>query len=208
LHTDVLEAEEAIEIAKNEAVMNGSAPPNLPQPPKPYESISAKIQNIAHHTALDSFVFPIHMLLPKLAQYSVAEEQDNRIGAHACWPVQLFLSLGISHDAIVHVLEAALETPGGNYNQQASIRVRLVELIAYVVDDWVADLRRRGGSKQAGTITQSVAELLQRCEGQLTPRTNNPGGADAAELRGTLRTLLREVGALADRVPMGSLRYL
>ncbi|KAG9252658.1 nucleoporin Nup157/170 [Emericellopsis atlantica] len=208
LHTEVLEAEEAIEIARNEATMNGTAPPNLPQPPKPYESISAKIQNIAHHSSLDSFVFPIHMLLPKLVQYSVAEEQDNRIGAHACWPAQLFLSLDVSHDNIVKALEAALETPGGNYNQQGSIRVRLVELIVYAVDDWVADLRRRGGSKQAGTITQSVTELLKRCEGQLTPRTNNPGGADVGDLMGALRTLLREVATLADRAPMGSLRYL
>ncbi|PHH91198.1 hypothetical protein CDD83_1384 [Cordyceps sp. RAO-2017] len=63
--------------------------PGMPSPPMPYEAVTSKIQNIAHHTSLDSNVFPIETLLPELCRYAVAYQQDATIGAEPTWPVQL-----------------------------------------------------------------------------------------------------------------------
>ncbi len=178
------------------------------QLPMPYESVSSKIQNIAHHTSLDSFVFPIPTLLPELCRYAVAEHQDASIGADPCWPVHLFLSLGVSHDMIVRVLENVFETEDWGF--RGTTRTRIIELIVYAVNDWVADVRRRGGAGKAGTISNSVGDLLQKCESELPPpgRGQNAGGSDLAEIRRVLRTLRREVAGLVERVPTGSLRFV
>ncbi|GAB0133086.1 hypothetical protein EsDP_00001502 [Epichloe bromicola] len=182
--------------------------PGMPTPPLPYEAVSSKIQNIAHHTSLDSFVFPIQTLLPELCRYAVAYQQDATIGADPTWPVQLFLSLGVSHDMIVRVLESIFDTQ--DYGFSGMVRNRIVENIAYVVNDWVAEVRRRGGAGKGGSIGQSVGELLGRCEAALPPpgQGSNNGGADLADIRRALRTLRREVTGLIERVPTGSLRFM
>lgn len=182
--------------------------PGMPTPPLPYEAVSSKIQNIAHHTSLDSFVFPIQTLLPELCRYAVAYQQDATIGADPTWPVQLFLSLGVSHDMIVRVLESIFDTQ--DYGFSGMVRNRIVEIIAYVVSDWVAEVRRRGGAGKGGSIGQSVGELLGRCEAALPPpgQGSNNGGADLADIRRAVRTLRREVTGLIERVPTGSLRFM
>lgn len=174
----------------------------------PYESVSSKIQSIAHHTSLDSFVFPIPTLLPQLCLYAVSEHQDASIGADPCWPVQLFLTLGVSHDMIVRVLENVVETEDWGFRGPS--RTRIIELIVYAVNDWVADVRRRGGAGKAGSIGSSVGDLLQKCEAELPPpgRAQNSGGSDLAEIRRVLRTLRREVAGLVERVPTGSMRFM
>lgn len=182
--------------------------PGMPTPPLPYEAVTSKIQNIAHHTSLDSFVFPIQTLLPELCRYAVAYQQDATIGADPTWPVQLFLTLGVSHDMIVRVLENIFDTQ--DYGFSGMVRNRIIEIIAYVVNDWVAEVRRRGGAGKGGSIGPSVGELLARCESALPPpgQGNNNGGADLADVRRVLRTLRREVAGLIERVPTGSLRFM
>lgn len=174
----------------------------------PYEAVSSKIQNIAHHTSLDSFVFPIETLLPELCRYAVAYQQDATIGADPSWPVQLFLSLGVSHDMIVRVLESIFDTQ--DYGFSGMVRNRIIEIIVYVVNDWVAEMRRRGGASKGGAISPAVGELLGRCEAALPPpgHGNNNGGTDLSEVRRVLKTLRREVGGLVERVPTGSLRFM
>lgn len=182
---------------------------NLPRgaapPPLPYESVSSKIQNIAHRTSLDSFVFPIQTLLPELCRYAVAYEQDATIGADPTWPVQLFLSLGVSHDMIVRVLENVFDTQ--DYGFSGPVRNRMIELIVFAVRDWVAEVRRRGGGGGKGYagMGMSVAELLQRCEAAMPApgHGSNHGGAELAEVRRGLKALRREVAALVERVPPG-----
>ena len=141
--------------------------PGMPTPPLPYEAVTSKIQNIAHHTSLDSFVFPIQTLIPELCRYAVAYQQDATIGADPTWPVQLFLTLGVSHDMIVRVLENIFDTQ--DYGFSGMARNRIIEIIAYVVNDWVADVRRRGGAGKGGSIGTSVADLVSRCESALPP---------------------------------------
>ena len=175
----------------------------------PYESVSSKIQNIAHHTSLDSFVFPIPTLLPQLCRYAVSEHQDATIGANPCWPVQLFLSLGVSHDMIVRVLENVFETEDWGF--RGATRSRIIELIVYAVSDWVADVRRRGGAGKGGSIGPSVGDLLQKCEAELPAPgrgQQNTGGSDLAEVKRALWTLRREVAGLMERMPTGSMRFM
>ncbi|PNY28783.1 nucleoporin [Tolypocladium capitatum] len=183
--------------------------PGMPSPPMPYEAVTSKIQNIAHHTSLDSFVFPIQTLLPELCRYAVAYQQDATIGADPTWPVQLFLALGVSHDMIVRVLENIFDTQ--DYGFSGMVRNRIIEMMAYVANSWVAEVRRRGGGGgKGGSIGPWVGELLARCEAALPPpgQGNNNGGADLAEVRRVVRTLRREVAGLVERVPTGSLRFI
>ncbi|CAM1503113.1 Fc.00g078890.m01.CDS01 [Cosmosporella sp. VM-42] len=182
--------------------------PGMPSPPLPYESVTSKIQNIAHRTSLDSFIFPIQTLLPELCRYAVAYQQDATIGADPSWPIQLFLTLGVSHDMIVRVLENIFDTQ--DYGFSGSVRNRIIELIVFVVNDWAAEVRRRGGAGKGGSIGPSVGELLARCDAALPPpgHGNNNGGADLADVRRVLKTLRREVAGLVERVPSGSLRFM
>lgn len=182
--------------------------PGMPSPPLPYEAVTSKIQNIAHHTSLDSFVFPIQTLLPQLCRYAVAYQQDATIGADPTWPVQLFLNLGVSHDMIVRVLENIFDTQ--DYGFSGMVRNRIIEIIVYVVNDWVAEVRRRGGASKGASIGLSVGELLSRCEAALPMpgHGNNNGGTDLADVRRVLKMLRREVAGLVERVPTGSLRFV
>ncbi|KAH7324644.1 Non-repetitive/WGA-negative nucleoporin C-terminal-domain-containing protein [Stachybotrys elegans] len=171
----------------------------------PFEAVASKIRNIAHRTSLDSFVFPIQTLLPEVCRYAVAFKQDNSVGADSWWPVQLFLSLGVSHDMIVRVLEDIFDTQ--DYGFSGTALNRIIEFIVYVVNDWVAEMRRRGGAGKAGAIGTSVGELLSRCEAALSGHMTNPGGAEVAEIRRVLKVLRREVAGLVERAPTGSLRF-
>ncbi|KAI9152112.1 Nucleoporin NUP170 [Paramyrothecium foliicola] len=176
--------------------------------PMPYEVLSTRIQNIAHQTSLDSFVFPIQSLLPQLCKYAVEEHQDRSINADPAWPVQLFLHLGVSHDMIVRVLENLFDTQ--DYGFSGNTRNRIIELIVYVVRDWVADVRRRGGSGKGSSIGPAVGELLARCESALPAPGygSNPGGGELADIRLAMRTLRREVAGLVERIPTGSMRFM
>ncbi|PTB41657.1 uncharacterized protein TrAFT101_009736 [Trichoderma asperellum] len=190
-------------MAKHEATEAG-----MSLPPLPYEAVTSKIQNIAHHTSLDSFVFPIQTLLPQLCRYAVTYQQDATIGADPTWPVQLFLSLGVSHDMIVRVLENIFDTQ--DYGFSGMVRNRIIEIIVYVVNDWVAEVRRRGGAAKGGLLGPSIGDLLQRCEAALPAagQGHNDGGANLADIRRVLRMLRREVAGLVERLPTASMRFM
>ncbi|KAL7961296.1 Non-repetitive/WGA-negative nucleoporin C-terminal domain-containing protein [Trichoderma compactum] len=191
-------------MARHEAIEAG-----MQMPPLPYEAVTSKIQNIAHHTSLDSFVFPIQTLLPQLCRYAVAFQQDTTIGADPTWPVQLFLSLGVSHDMIVRVLESVFDTQ--DYGFSGMVRNRIIEIIVYVIGDWVAEVRRRGGAGKGGSLGPSISDVLQRCEAALPGpgQGHNNGGADLADVRRALRMLRREVAGLVERVvPAASMRFM
>ncbi|KAG6029595.1 hypothetical protein E4U19_000882 [Claviceps sp. Clav32 group G5] len=181
---------------------------DMPNPPMPYEAVSSKIQKIACHTSLDSFVFPIKMLLPEVCRYSVAYQQDATIGADPTWPAKLFLSLGVSHDMIVRVLEGIFDTR--DYGFSGAARTRIIEILAFVVNEWVAEVRRRGGTGKGGSLGPAVGDLLRRCEEALPPpgQGHNTGGAELADIRRLVKSLRREVGGLIERAPSGSLRFI
>ena len=175
----------------------------------PYEVLSNKIRDIAHHTSLDSFVFPVDKLLPELCRYAVGHQQDATIGADPCWPVQLFLALGVSYDMITRILENVFDTQ--DYGFSGMVRNRCIELIAFVVHEWVAEVRRRGGAAgKAGSLSPYVSDLLERCEKAMPPsgQGRNDGGSELGEVRRMVRSLRREVGELSERVPTGSMRFM
>jgi nuclear pore complex protein Nup155 len=174
----------------------------------PYEVLSTRIQNIAHQTSLDSFVFPIQTLLPQLCQYTVAEKQDATINADPTWPVQLFIRLGVSHELITRVLENIFDTQ--DYGFSGSTHTRVIELIVYVVNDWVADVRRRGGVGKSGPIRTTLEDLLRRCEEAMPAAGygSNQGGGEVADVRRVLRILRREVSELVLRSSASGLQYI
>ena len=185
--------------------------PGIPTHPQPYESVASKIQSIAHRTSLDSFIFPIPMLLPALCSYAVTQHQDAEIGADPTWPVQLFLALSVPYDMITRILENMFDTQDMPFT--GMVRNRLVELIVYVVDAWQRDTKRRGATSSAkgdAAIGPWVRDLLVRCEVALPPagHGHNNGGADLADVRRRLRNVKRDVEALADRRGGGSLGFM
>jgi len=110
---------------------------------------------------------------------------------------------------IVRVLEHVFDTQAYGFTGVAR-RTRLVELIAYVVDSWAKEIRRRGASaKGTGLMGPGLVDLLERCEKALPapPGGNNVGGTDLPELRRIIRTLKREVSSLVERIASGSLRF-
>jgi nuclear pore complex protein Nup155 len=169
-----------------------------------------KIQSIAHRTSLDSFIFPIPMLLPELCRYSVVYHQDAEIGASPTWPVQLFVNLTVSYDMITRVLENVFDTQDLGFS--GMVRNRIIEMIVFTVENWKADVRRRGGAslKGDGAMGSWVKDLLARCDASLPPpgSGHNNGGSDLAEVRKRLKSLRREVEGIIERGPGGSLRFM
>lgn len=106
---------------------------------------------------------------------------------------------------IVRVLENVFDTQ--DYGFSGPVRNRVIELIVFVVRDWAAEVRRRGGGagKGSGGMGMSVAELLQRCESALPApgHGSNHGGTELAEVRRGLKALRREVAGLVERSPTG-----
>jgi len=145
-------------------------------------------------------------LLPELCAYAATHQQDATIGADPVWPVHLFLSVGVSHDIIVRVLEHVLDTQDNGFS--GNRRVRLVELLLFSLDTWAKELRRRGG-KSGAAMGPGIVELLEKCAALLQqPGLTNPGGKDVANMRTEARRLAREVAAQAERVQAGgSLRF-
>ncbi|KAG7138411.1 Nucleoporin like protein [Verticillium longisporum] len=178
----------------------------------PYESVSQKVLNIAHRVSLDSFVFPIKFLVAALSRYSIEYGQDGQIGANPVWPITTFFELKVSHITILNALEDIFNAQDVGFT--GNNRIRVIELIVYVVDSWQKECKRRANSTARGdAVWQSTKELLDSCEEALPPASMsmgnlNPGGADVADIRREVRTVRREVEALSDRGPAGSMRFL
>jgi nuclear pore complex protein Nup155 len=174
--------------------------------------VSSQIQTIAHRTSLDSLIFPIDTLLPIICKYAIEHTQDASIGADPCWPVLLFLHLGVSHTLIVRVLENIFD------NQEAPFTGRrrkiIVQWINVAVEAWVREVERRGGAPGGkggeGALGSWVTELLGRCDEALAQIGG--GGArgvgdaeELAETRRKTRLLIKAVGSFAASSVMGSL---
>jgi nuclear pore complex protein Nup155 len=173
--------------------------------------VSSQIQTIAHRTSLDSLIFPIDTLLPIVCKYAISQGQDASIGADPCWPVLLFLQLGVSHALIARVLENVFD------NQEAPFtgrrRVVVVQWINVAVEAWVREVERRGGGGAPGgkggegALGGWVTELLGRCDEALAQVGRGRGGDadEVAETRRGTRSLVKAVGNFAASVSMGSL---
>ncbi|KAI1326107.1 nucleoporin-domain-containing protein [Xylariaceae sp. FL0255] len=166
----------------------------LEQPPQPYESLIAQIEEICHRSSNDSFIFPVPTLLPDLCRYAYENGQDGRSNADVHWPVDIFLSLGISHDLVVRVLESMFEAQEIPFRGNG--RGRIVEWITHVVDLWIRDLGRHG--RPEARLEPWVGELMAECDTYVTsnPRANNEGGADPRDLSRAVKDVRRAVEGL------------
>lgn len=187
--------------------------PDSVVPPAPYESIVQKVQTISHRVGADSSVMPHRWLLKELARYSIEAGQDGHIGASPVWPVKLFLDLNVPHAEVILSLEEIFDAQEVGFT--GNKRLRVIEYILYAVDNWQKKSKVSGGLQavRAGGIWQQIRDLLSRCEEALPPPAHstgnlNPGGADVADIRRELRVQKREVEALGDRGPSGSIRFL
>ncbi|KAH6856127.1 Non-repetitive/WGA-negative nucleoporin C-terminal-domain-containing protein [Chaetomium sp. MPI-CAGE-AT-0009] len=170
------------------------APPLTGEPPLPYESVSQQIQLIAHRTSLDSLVFPVDALLPEVCKFAVTHGQDASIGADPCWPVLLFLNLGVPHALVVQVLENLFDAQESPFTGR---RRRVVaHWIAVSVDAWVREVERRAagalgananGGGGDGVMGAWVSELLVRadeCLAQIAPAAASAAAAGARTAAG------------------------
>jgi nuclear pore complex protein Nup155 len=184
---------------------------DMAPPPQPYEMVSSHIQNIAHRTSPDSLIFPIDALLPIVCGYAVSNDQDSSIGADPCWPVLVFLQLGVSHALIVRVLERLFDTREQPYVGRR--RKALVQWVNVATDAWLHDLERRGGAGKAGdaAISSSVPDLLNRCIeliAQMAPANGNAAEAtDLQRIRNESARLREMVERLTNRVAQGSVFF-
>lgn len=202
------------------AAGRGAAPPSTGEPPLPYESVSQQIQMIAHRTSLDSLVFPVDALLPEVCKYAVNNGQDASVGADPCWPVLLFLGLGVPHALVAQVLEGVFDAQEAPFTGRR--RKIVVQWIAAVVEGWVREVERRAagavgamggagaGGGGEGVIGGWVSELLGRadeCLGQIGPavpaaasaRAGGAGGHEVEELlqlRRVVQALKRSVDGI------------
>lgn len=190
------------------------------EPPLPYESVSQQIHLIAHRTSLDSLVFPVDTLLPMVCAYAVNNGQDASIGADPCWPIQLFLNLGVPHALVVQVLENMFDAQEAPFTGRR--RRVVVQWIAAAVEAWVREVERRGAGGIAvggkgggeGAVGAWVSELLGRADealAQISAAGATGRGASQAdteevlELRRVVKTLKRSVdGILGGESVMGS----
>ncbi|KAK4153019.1 Non-repetitive/WGA-negative nucleoporin C-terminal-domain-containing protein [Chaetomidium leptoderma] len=197
------------------------APPLTGEPGLPYESVSQQIQLIAHRTSLDSLVFPVDALLPEVCRYAVNNGQDASIGADPCWPVLLFLNLGVPHALVVQVLENLFDAQEAPFTGRR--RKVVAQWIAAAVEAWVREVERRaagsgvgggagngGGGGGDGVIGAWVSELLARadeCLAQIVPAvpvaaSARAGGAvppeveEVLELRRVVKALKRSVDGI------------
>ena len=202
------------------------------QPPKPYESIAQAVQNIAHRTSLDSLIFPVDTLLPMVCAYAINNGQDATIGADPCWPVQLFLQLGVPHALIVRVLETVFDAQEAPFTGRK--RKSVIQWINVAVEAWVREVERRGGVPGGvggigsgsigpgssilgvggeGAITSWVSDLLGRADEAIVQISNsgrNTSQQEAEEwldVRRKTKELKRSVESLSNVEREGSLLF-
>ncbi|KAL2130031.1 hypothetical protein VTI74DRAFT_7002 [Chaetomium olivicolor] len=213
---DTQQRQEHWQLAQAGHALPEGAPPLTGEPPLPYESVSQQIQLIAYRTSLDSLVFPVDTLLPEVCRYAINKGQDASIGADPCWPVLLFLNLGVPHALVVQVLENMFDAQEAPFNGRR--RKVVVQWIAAAVEGWVREVERRAaGALGAGSVSQGkgdgavggwVSELLARadeCLVQIAPaQAAGRRGSDVAsaeqeevlELRRVVKGLKRSVDGI------------
>jgi len=210
-HFDIEQKQQAWNLVKRKQPVPAGVPIPESEPSLPYESISAKIQTIAHRTSLDSLIFPVDMLLPLVCTYALNNGQDASIGADPCWPVLLFLQLGVPHALVVRVLEGIFDAQEAPFNGRR--RKTVVQWIDVAVDEWVREVQRRGGATVTSKSEETslggwVRELLTRADEALVQISGSgmrAGSADAEELFEVRRVnlkLKRDVDAIAAAVEM------
>ncbi|KAK3378806.1 Non-repetitive/WGA-negative nucleoporin C-terminal-domain-containing protein [Lasiosphaeria ovina] len=210
-HHDIEQREQEWQAVRSGAVRPGIDAPPVSQPPKPYEVVISHIRDIAHRTSLDSLIFPVDALLPLVCTYAIENGQDASVGAEPCWPVLIFLQLGVPHPLILRVLESIFDGQEAPFTGKR--RKIVVQWINAAVDSWVREVERRGTAGRSGdsTIGGWVGDLLTRMDeflAQLSAGARAPADAsDLIDARRVTRTLKASVDNIIGAERQGSLLY-
>ncbi|KAJ5888990.1 nucleoporin [Penicillium taxi] len=143
--------------------------------PQPYEAVIEKVRSLGSRLRMSDTVFPIRELIPMLERYSL-EHQRHIVPSH--WIVDLFMDLGVPHDAIFAVLEAMYYTDEAPF--QGSNRRFIASDLLYLCEVWFRESVRLGGfAFGSDIVAERVMEsldILQQGQGntqEMVERTKN-----------------------------------
>ncbi|OKO89592.1 Nucleoporin NUP170 [Penicillium subrubescens] len=124
--------------------------------PQPFEAVVEKVRSLGSRLRMSETVFPVRELLPMLERYSL--EFQRHVGA-TYWVVDLFLDLGVAHDALFTVLEAMFYTDEAPFH--GSNRKYIAKDLLYLLEGWFRESARLGGMVFGGdTQAERVSEIL------------------------------------------------
>ncbi|PSS05201.1 nucleoporin Nup157/170 [Coniella lustricola] len=132
--------------------------PEIPQPPQPFEHVTAQVESIAHRTSLNDHIFPIEYILTYLCKYAIEHGQDGRVGASPAWPAILFMNLHVPFPSIARVLESILDAQEAPFTGRR--RRVIVICITEVLIRWIREADTQGTASSVGLW---VEDLLVRC---------------------------------------------
>ncbi|KAK1142494.1 hypothetical protein N8T08_007856 [Aspergillus melleus] len=122
----------------------------------PFEAVAEKVRNLGGRLRMSEVVFPISIILPLLERYSL---EHQRGVAPATWIVDLFLDLGVAHEALYAVLESMFYIDEAPFH--GSNRKYIAKDLLYVIDHWFRDTVRLGGAVfGSDVIAERICETL------------------------------------------------
>lgn len=124
--------------------------------PQPYEAVIDKVRSLGSRLQLSEAIFPLRELVPMLERYSL--EFQRNVGPPT-WVVDLFLDLGIGHDALYFVLETMYYTDEAPFH--GTNRRFIAQDILYLLEGWFATSVQLGGMVfGSDVVAERVSELL------------------------------------------------
>ncbi|KAJ5169220.1 Nucleoporin [Penicillium canariense] len=155
--------------------------------PQPFEAVAEKVRSLGSRLRMSETVFPVRELLPMLERYSM-EFQRSVSTTH--WVVDLFLDLGVAHDALFTVLEAMFYTDEAPFHGP-NRRFIAIDLL-YLLQGWFRESVRLGGmvfggDSQAERVSETLLLMQQQPWSAQTPEITER----SEELRQRIEDLLR-----------------
>ena len=124
--------------------------------PQPFEAVVEKVRSLGSRLRMSESVFPVRELLPMLERYSLEFQRHVRA---TYWVVDLFLDLGVAHDALFTVLEAMFYTDEAPFH--GSNRRYIAKDLLYLLEGWFRESARLGGMVFGGdSQAERVSEIL------------------------------------------------
>lgn len=125
--------------------------------PQPYEAVIDKVRSLGGRLRMSEIVFPIPLLVPMLERYAL--EHQRGVGPPT-WVVDLFLDLGVTHEAIFTVLETMYYTDEAPFH--GSNRRYIAKDLLYLIERWFHESVRVGGVVfGSDAVAERVSETLQ-----------------------------------------------
>jgi nuclear pore complex protein Nup155 len=151
--------------------------------PQPYEAVIDKVRSLGSRLRMSETIFPIRELVPMLERYSL--EFQRNVGPPT-WVVDLFLDLGVAHDALYAVLESMYYTDEAPFH--GTNRRYIAQDLLYLLTGWFQETVRLGGMVfGSDVVAERVSEML------LILTQSNVIGQDQMETAHELRSRINEI---------------